>query len=296
MCHHNGHQPLGTKDSPVKNPKRRLIADLPPDALSPLDFAITKQTLSTHDMVREAISHKQTMLAFQPVMRSDNATQIAFYEGLIRVLDPTGRVIPARDFMGQVEDTETGREIDVLALRHGLLQLKNHAGLRLSINMSARSIGYRPWINCLNRFLNETPDLGDRLILEITESSAMLVPELVTDFMERLQPKGICFAMDNFGAGNMAIRYFKDFDFDILKISGQFIRGISKNPDNLAVTRALCAIAREFDMLTVAESIECAEDAALAVQIGIHCLQGYYFAAPTTRPEWLNSTQGRQRA
>ena len=198
--------------------------------------------------------------------------------------------------MGKIEDTEIGREIDLLGLWHRLNSLKNNPLLRLSINMYARSIGYRPWMNCLNRFLNASPALGERLIFEISESSAMLVPELVIDFMERLQPRGIFFAMDNFGSGQMAIRYFKDFDFDILKIDGQFMRGIASNPDNQAVVRSLFSIAREFDMLTVAESIETHADAIVAQKIGIDCLQGYFFAAPTTKPDWLRAQDDRERA
>lgn len=280
----------------MKGMNKRKMASANGGSLSPLDFAVAQRSLTTLDMVKEAIAHNQTLLAFQPVMRSGAMGQVGFYEGLIRVLDDTGRVIPAGEFMSKIEDSETGREIDVLALRHGLNSLRNNPHLRLSINMSARSIGYRPWMNCLNRFLTASPALGERLILEISESSAMLVPELVIDFMERLQPRGICFAMDNFGAGQMAIRYFKDFDFDILKIDGQFIRGIAGNPDNQAVVRALFAISQEFDMLTVAESIETHEDALTAQQIGIDCLQGYYFAAPTTQPDWLTHTNNRQHA
>lgn len=272
------------------------MANIPPGGHSPLDFAVTQQAQSTMGMVREAIAHNQTMLAFQPVMHGLSSGHVAFYEGLIRVLDPTGRVIPAREFMQKIEDSETGREIDVLALRHGLTTLRNHPGLRLSINMSARSVGFRPWMNCLNRFLNETPEIGTRLILEITENSAMQVPELVIDFMGRLQSKGICFALDNFGSGNLAIRYFKDFDFDIVKISGQFIRGMGQSPDNQSVVRALHAIAVQFEMLTVAESVETEQDALIATQIGIDCLQGYYFAAPTTVPDWLTGAQQAQSA
>lgn len=275
---------------------KHKMADIPPGGHSPLDFAVAQQAQGTLEMVREAIAHDQTLLAFQPVVRSGAQGQIGFYEGLIRVLDQTGKVIPASEFMGKIEDTETGREIDVLALRHGLNSLRKNHGLRLSINMSARSIGYRPWINCLGRFLNETPELGERLILEITETSAMMVPELVIDFMHRLQPKGICFAIDHFGAGQMAIRHFKDFDFDIVKIDGGFIRGIAKNPDNLAITRALLGIATQFEMVTVAESVENAADAALVEQIGIDCLQGYYFAAPTTQPDWLRKGEMRKKA
>lgn len=280
----------------MKGIHRRQMADIPPGGQSPLDFAMAQQAQSTLAMVKEAINHNQTLLAFQPVMRSSALGQVGFYEGLIRVLDATGRVIPAGAFMDKIEDTETGREIDVLALRHGLNTLQKNPGLRLSINMSARSIGFRPWMNCLNRFINESPGLGERLILEITEGSAMMVPELVIDFMQRLQPKGICFAMDRFGSGQMTIRYFKDFDFDIVKIDGQLIRGIAQSPDNQALTRALMGIAHEFEMVTVAESVETEEDAALAVKIGIDCLQGYYFAAPTTRPEWTRTEASQQTA
>lgn len=272
----------------------RKMANITRDIQSPLDFAVEKQTQSTLGMVQEAIAHGQTLLAFQPVVRSGTSGKIGFYEGLIRVLDPTGRVIPAVEFMGKIEDTETGREIDVLALRHGLNTLKNNPALRLSINMSARSIGYSPWINCLNRFMHDAPELGERLILEITETSTMMMPELVIDFMHRLQPNGICFAMDHFGSSAFTIKYFKDFDFDIVKIDGQFIRGIAQNPDNLAVTRALMAIAHQFELLTVAESVETAQDAELVNQIGIDCLQGYYFSAPTTQPDWLRVANQRK--
>lgn len=280
----------------MKGTLKRTLADQSQGAGSPLDFAVRQQALGTMEMVQDAIAHNQTLLAFQPVMRSDAQDKPGFYEGLIRVLDPAGRIIPAAEFMGKVEDTETGRAIDVLALRHGLTHLRRTPGLRLSLNMSARSIGYRPWMNCLGRFLNEAPEIGERLILEITESSAMLVPELVIDFMQRLQPKGICFAMDHFGSGQTAIRYFRDFDFDIVKIDGQFIRGIGQDPEKQAIARALNGVARAFDMLTVAESVETAEDAAFATQIGIDCLQGYYFAAPTTRPHWLPDHGTRTRA
>ena len=88
------------------------------------------------------------------------------------------------------------------------------------------------------------------------------------------------------GAGFTSFRYFRDFYFDILKIDGQFIRGISKNPDNQVLTRAMLSIAQQFDMFTVAEFVETAEDATFLAQIGIDCLQGFYFAAPTINPHW----------
>ncbi|MCX7558819.1 EAL domain-containing protein [Sulfitobacter sp. F26204] len=276
----------------VSRSKRRF-ADVPAGADNPLNYAVTQRDQSTLDMVSEAIAHKQTLLAYQPVMRASDQTKVGFYEGLIRVLDATGRVIPARNFMPTIETTELGREIDVLALRMGLQALQANPNLRLSINMSARSIGYGAWNKLLHRHLRQDATVGDRLILEITESSAMLVPELVVDFMDELQPHGVCFALDDFGAGYTAIRYFKDFFFDILKIDGQFIRNVKHNPDNRVITAALISIAQQFDMLTVAESVENSADAALLTQMGVDCLQGYHFGAPTIQPDWLRSNKAR---
>lgn len=278
----------------AKNSKRSL-ANVPPQVESPINAAISARDADVLAMVTEAVRYKEAMLAFQPVVRAQVQSSAAFYEGLIRVLDDTGRVIPAGQFMPQVEERELGREIDVLALDFGCKALSQVPRLRLSINMSARSIGYLPWMEMLDRWLKRDESIGPRLILEITESSAMHVPELVIDFMDRLQMRGICFALDDFGAGFTALRYFKDFFFDVLKIDGQFIRGISKDEDNIALARAMIGIGHQFDMLTVAEMVETEEDARILCELGVDCLQGYFFGAPTTQPSWLPARSTRRR-
>lgn len=268
------------------NLKKRRIADIPPGIESPLNFALSSRDGSVLDMVAKAIQHKQTLLAFQPVVQAHDPSRVGFYEGLMRITDETGRIIPAREFMHVVEATELGREIDVLALQMGLRALYETPQLRLSINMSARSIGFNRWTQTLQRWLNRDPTLAERLILEITEGSAMTVPELVIDFMDRWQMRGICFALDDFGSGQTALRYFKDFFFDILKIDGQFVAGISTDPDNQALVRSMVSIAQHFDMMTVAEFVETKADADMLGSLGVDCLQGYLHGAPTTRPAW----------
>jgi len=257
---------------------------------SPLSAALAERDRDTLQMVRGALDRKQVMLAFQPIVRADAPDRAAFYEGLIRVLDETGRIIPARDFINTIENNEMGRIVDCLSLELGLRALADDPGLRLSINMSARSVGYQRWMHTLNQGLALDTTVGERLILEITESSAMLMPELVISFMADLQQRGIAFALDDFGAGYTAFRFLKDFFFDVIKIDGQFIRGIAANTDNQVLTRALISIAGHFDMFTVAESVENADDAEFLTEIGIDCLQGYYYGAPTiTAPAGLEA-------
>lgn len=258
---------------------------------SPLDFAITSRDRKVMEMVDSAIARGNVMLAYQPVMQASAPDRIAFHEGLIRILDETGRTIPARQFIEVAETRETGRQIDCLALQEGLNALALFPDLRLSVNMSARSIGYAPWMEVLETGIEAGSTVAERLILEITESSAMIMPDVVSAFMKRLQSKGICFALDDFGAGYTSFRYLRDLMFDIIKIDGQFIRGVHADPDNQVLAQALVDISRHFDMLTVAEAVESAADMAWLQEAGVDCLQGYYFGAPTTRPLWMTGQQ-----
>ncbi|MEL7117532.1 MAG: EAL domain-containing protein, partial [Pseudomonadota bacterium] len=150
------------------------------------------------------------------------------------------------------------------------------------------------WMQTLERGLNAAPTVGERLILEITESSTMDMPDATIDFMDRLQSRGITFALDDFGAGYTSLKYLRDFFFDIIKIDGSFIRGIHRDPDNQALAKAMISLARHFEMFTVAEFVECQEDAEYLAEIGVDCLQGYYFGAPSTKPSWVQMDPTRR--
>lgn len=263
---------------------------------SALETAVQMRDRDILRVVEEAIQHREVRLAYQPVVHAGQQDLIAFYEGLIRVTDPTGRIIPAGQFIHIIEEREAGRLLDCLALEHGMRILARNPQIRLAINLSARSIGYPKWRKVLQRGLARDDTVAERLILEITEASAMLVPELVVQAMRDLQGIGISFALDDFGAGYTALRYLKEFQFDILKIDGQFIRGVARDADNQVLTRAIVAIAQQFDMFTVAEFVESHDDAIALEQLGVDCLQGYFFGAPTMTPPWHSTAKQARTA
>jgi EAL domain-containing protein (putative c-di-GMP-specific phosphodiesterase class I) len=279
----------------MRIPGKPLRDPLEPEDSSPLNAAISKLDQDTMSMVRHALQKRDVLLAFQPIVRSCKPDRPAFYEGLIRVLDVTGRIIPARDFMGTVETSEEGRLIDCISLEMGLDSLNQDKSLRLAINMSARSIAYPQWMRTLRRGLKKCPTAAERLILEISEESAMIMPDTVEVFMKGLQRHGISFALDDFGAGTTSFKYLRQFYFDFIKIDGQFIRGIAYNADNQCMTAALLSIAQHFDMHAVAESVETARDAMVLQEMGVDCMQGYYFGAPTVTPPW-KAQQATKRA
>ena len=142
---------------------RTLLDHIAMHGQNPLDMALARRDSRMLHTVREAIAHGDVLLAFQPVVQAADPDRPAFWEGLIRILDTSGRVIPARDFIDSVETTELGRQIDCLALELGLETLADNPALRLSINMSARSIGYPRWTETLDIGLRRDPTVAEAI-------------------------------------------------------------------------------------------------------------------------------------
>lgn len=251
--------------------------------LDPFQAAMASRDADVLGLVKDALAAGQTKLAFQPVILTAAPGTIAFYEGLIRVMDPTGRVIPAAQFMPVIEDNALGRDVDCETLRHAFQMLTSREDVRLSVNVSARSLADGKWRKILGEGLSCEGHLGDRLIFEISETSAMQLHEVVIRFMAEMQPQGVAFALDGFGAGLTAFRHLKDFFFDLVKIDKSFARNIASNSDNQVLTEALIMVAHQFEMFVVADGVENAADAALLTAMGVDCLQGYHFGVPKFR-------------
>ncbi len=257
-----------------------------PKTDQPTDPFAHAQALDLADiprLVREALAERRTELAYQPVMVTKTG-DTAFHEGLIRLRDHAGRLLPARHFLPGVEETALGRDLDRASLREGLEALRRAPRLRLSINMSARSIGDGRWRRALEDGLARGPGIGERLILEISETSAMTLPEVVCRFMAEMRPRGVGFALDEFGAGQTAFRHLRDFLFDLVKIDAHFVRGIEDDPDNQVLCGALIAVARQFGMAHVACGVETEAEAKTLAKIGVNCLQGYLWGHPAHVP------------
>lgn len=248
--------------------------------MDPLHYAMASRDADVMSLVRDALAAGRARLAFHPIVTADVHQRTVFYEGLVRLMDDAGRIIPAAHFMPLIEETGMGRQIDCATLDLALKFLRSNPSVRLSVNLSARSIGDGEWRRILDHGLQTHSGLGDRLIFEISETSAMLLHENVIRFMAEMQPKGVAFALDGFGAGMTAFRYLKDFFFDLVKIDKSFIRDIQNDSDNQVLAEALITVAHQFEMFAIADGVETEEEAAFLRQIGVDCLQGYLFGVP----------------
>lgn len=276
----------------LKEPKPSKF-DRDPGLVSPLDAAISAQDRETMALVASALTERRMRLAFQPAVYAADPSIIGYFEGFIRLLNLRDMIIPARDFMGAVEQTELGREIDCAALQMGLMAMQRNPQIRVSINMSARSVGYHRWTAILRKALRTSPQLGQNLILEINEASALQVPDVLKPFMVEMRKQGIVFALDDFGAGMTSLRLLREMRFDIAKIDGDLVKAVDQSPDGQVVARAAIALAQEMGMYIVAEAVETEGEANWLRGAGVGCMQGYLFGAPTVTPDFRAFRHGR---
>ncbi|QPM90691.1 EAL domain-containing protein [Pseudooceanicola algae] len=261
-------------------------SDLEPGFEDPLRSALTLDAESMPNEIAKALYKGNVAMAFQPVSRCDDPSRIAYYEGQLRLFDESDRVLPLRDYKAPVAGTLTARQLDCKALEIGLAALRDNSDIRLSINMSARSVGFREWIATLQSHFTASPHIGERLIFEVTERSAMLVPELTAAFMHDLQNEGVCFALDEFGSGAAELRHMRDFYFDIVKLCGAYVPNIYNDADNKVLVRALVMIAQQFEMVMVADQVSDPRESAWLAANGVDYIQGNLVGPATLYPPW----------
>jgi len=227
-----------------------------------------------------AIDAERLTIAFQPVVRAVGGPVIAFHECLVRIRDKDGALVPARRFMPAVERLGLAPLIDRQVLGLAMAELRQQRSARLSINIFPQTMQDLPWLLRFEELVGAHPDCAERLIIEVTETAAMLEPERTRAFMDRLRSTGVAFALDDFGVGHTSFRQLREFRFDMLKIDGSFIADIARNADNRFFVRMLAQIAERFDMMTIAEFVQGPAEARILADLGIGFFQGYHYGKP----------------
>ena len=97
---------------------------------------------------------------------------------------------------------------------------------------------------------------------------------------EALKALDATVAMDDFGTGYSSLAYLQRLPIDVLKIDKSFVSGMMRDPDAVAIVRAVLSLADALGMSTTAEGIETVELATTLATLGCASGQGYYFAKP----------------
>lgn len=255
---------------------------------SPHDHELTRRLDESQwvSKINLALKDNRYELYYQTISPiGHNVEEKEHYEILIRMIDKDGNVISPASFLPAAENCLLSPQIDRWVVKHAVEWFNTHPNQleRLSvcsINLSGHSFGKSEML----KFILHTFDKGrippEKICFEITETAAISQFNAAIYFITTLKKRGFRFSLDDFGSGFSSFAYLKNFPVDYLKIDGQFVKQIHKDPVDRAMVKSINEIGKLMGKKTIAEFVENKNILKILGEIDVDFAQGYYLAKP----------------
>jgi diguanylate cyclase (GGDEF)-like protein/PAS domain S-box-containing protein len=243
-----------------------------------------KRRAALESSLRAAVQNGDFSLVYQPQIDLMTGEIIAC-EALVRWVTVQGAMMTPGEFIPLAEETglinDLGRWVLEESCRQNKAwQDKSIAPRRIAVNLSARQLADKGFIEMLVGILNRTGLQPQYLELEITESQVMRQGDTSISLLNEIAAMGIHLAIDDFGTGYSSLSYLKRLPISKLKIDQSFVRDITVDPNDTAIVVAIINMAKSLDLDIIAEGIETAGQLTLLRAKGCGVGQGYYFSVP----------------
>ncbi len=238
--------------------------------------------LTWNDRIDHALANGLLRLHFQGVYRTADGS-LSHLEVLVRMLDeenPERLILPGR-FIPVAEKSRRILAIDRWVLAEAIRLLGEHPEMPpLAVNISGRSFDDPSLPQYIADLLRSHGVAARRLMVELTETSAVTDLADAQRFIEALHTTGCQICLDDFGSGFSSFAYLKHLPVDTVKIDGMFIRNLPEDRDNQVFVKAIADVARGMGRITVAEFVENERCLELLRGYGVDLVQGYHLDTP----------------
>jgi diguanylate cyclase (GGDEF)-like protein/PAS domain S-box-containing protein len=239
--------------------------------------------LELETRLRAALEERQFVLHYQPKVDISSG-QLVGLEALIRWQDPARGLIAPSEFLPVLEATQMIVEVGEWVLDQALADARRwfDAGLqtRVAINVSPWQLRRGNFADRVLARLNGRECFPGGLDLEITESALLQDPDETTRKLELLRLSGVGIAIDDFGTGYSSLSRLSMLPVDTLKIDRSFTSGLPDNQVSSALVSTIIALARTFQLVTIAEGVETAGQLETLRKLGCEQSQGYLHGKP----------------
>ncbi|MDP3702142.1 MAG: EAL domain-containing protein [Hylemonella sp.] len=247
--------------------------------------------LSWNDRIERAFEKDLLRLHFQGVYHAGSG-QLSHLEVLIRMVDETDptRLIMPGHFITYAEKSGKILDVDRWVLRQSIALLAGSPQMPpLAVNISGRSFDQPTLPHFIAEELRRQGVAPQRLLVELTETSAVSDLQDAERFIEALRKTGCITCLDDFGSGFSSFAYLKHLKADVLKIDGLFIRNLPHDRDNQVFVKSIVDVARGLGKRTVAEFVENEDTLAMLRHFGVDMVQGYHLDMPQEKHPALGS-------
>ena len=250
--------------------------------------------------LRTAFQRERLFLMYQPQVALDTGRVIGV-EALLRWKADDGRYIPPDRFLPIAESSGLIIGLGAWVLRSALraaqkISGRGHAGLRMSVNVSAQQFSHPDFMADLEQALAQEPVPAGQLELEITESVAIMGSDKVESLLQRIRERGVSIAIDDFGTGYSSLAYLDRLPVDRLKIDRSFVQVLNTQTRGARIAELVIPLGQQLGLSVLAEGVETREQADFLRSLGCNEAQGYLYAKPMPLDEllpWLDAAGGR---
>ena len=262
------------------------------EKLEPASFDI----LETQQELRHAIANQEMTLYFEQRNNTFDNT-LSSLEIQIRWLHPTKGVIPAATFIPMADSLGLIGDINewVLEQSYRTIQELRHQHIHTPVYLplAAPQLHDPQLEQRIAAMLEHFGLPADVLILEITESAFMQMPEHYADLLNRLPAISIKIHLENVGTGSSSLTYMQHLHLKALKLDRSFTEDITSNPKTRAIAGAIIELAHAQQLQVSAENVTTQEERNILLSLDCNEIQGFFCAKPVYRSQLTELLQSR---
>ncbi len=273
-----------------------------PQVYEPKQATEARRRFSIETELRRALDKEQLKLFYQPLIDLKSG-EVAGFEALARWTHEDRGEISPTEFIPVAEESGLILQLGRWAMDKAAQTLADwdkevgeQLPLYVAVNLSAIQVARDDIGSVVESALKSSGLDGNRLTLELTESSIVQDPARATRVFEALKSLDTTVAMDDFGTGYSSLAYLQRLPIDVLKIDKSFVSGMMVDPDAVAIVRAVLSLAEALGMSTTAEGVETIELATTLATLGCASGQGFYFAKPLKQSAAVDFWRSRRRS
>ncbi len=244
--------------------------------------AVHRLELESH--LRQALEREEFVIQYQPIIDVTEQRMIGA-EALLSWHNPVLGQVPPEQFIPVAEETGLIVPLGEWVMETACHQAKAwqeqlQSPFRIAINVSSRQFRERNFVRMVRRALDASRLTASDLELEITENLLLKESSEASGILNELNQMQISLAIDDFGTGYSALSYLKHFPFNSLKIDRTFVRDITTDKEDAALTRAIIVMAQSLGLKVTGEGVETRQQLRFLHDEGCNQVQGYYFCKP----------------
>jgi EAL domain-containing protein (putative c-di-GMP-specific phosphodiesterase class I) len=256
--------------------------------LAPRSALDSSAKLAFVTRLRKAVELQRWVLHYQPVVDLESGRMLGV-EALIRWVEPDGTMVPPNDFIPLAEELGLIEQIGDWVVRELTYQVQAwrelDIDLEVGFNLSPRQFWQPDLAMRIQREFRAGGVDPSKVLVEVTESSAMIDPDRAQAILRELHEAGFAIAIDDFGTGYSSLSRLRDMPVKVLKIDRSFVSGVHDDRQARSIVSAFLELADGLDIVPLAEGIETLEELDFLRERGCKLGQGFYFSRPVPPEE-----------